>query len=332
VTLHTEAFVGPLAREMTQFVAHKRALGRRYDTEVYALRLFDRYLVTQAVGTIAAVGPAVIKEFLATRPRKRPRSYNHLLGVLRQLFQWLADRGYVDRSPVSCPIRRGGVAPAPFILAPEAVRRLLDRASQLRDFPGVADHRGPTYHAIFAILYGLGLRVGEVSRLDIVDVDQERKLLVIRDTKFGKDRLVPFGPRLGAVLRRYLDTCCASEAERGDAASAPLFVGRYGGRLGRHQIGRVFRSLLPELGLNVPKGMSPPHLHDLRHSFAVGTLLRWYRAGIDPAQRILQLSVFMGHVQPESTAIYLTITSDLLAEAGKRFESLTEPLVDRRQR
>jgi hypothetical protein len=68
-------------------------------------------------------------------------------------------------------------------------------------------------------------------------------------------------------------------------------------------------------------------VHDLRHSFAVGTLLRWYRTGIDPARRLLHLSTFLGHVQPESTAVYLTITADLLAAAGSRFEAFAHPLV-----
>lgn len=87
-------------------------------------------------------------------------------------------------APVAC-VTRGQIA--------------LELAARLPDAPGVV-LRGPTYHAIFALLYGLGLRVGEVCRLDVADVDRSRQLLVIRDTKFGKDRLVPFGPRLGAML------------------------------------------------------------------------------------------------------------------------------------
>jgi len=318
-----QEFAGPLADGMTQYVAHKRVLGRRYETEVYALRLFDRYLLAQQLDTPAAITPAVIEAFLATRPRKRPRSYNHLLGVLRQLFHWLVERGHLAQSPVLCSTRRSSFRPAPFILAPESMRLLLKLTAGLHDYPGTA-HRARTYHAIFALLYGLGLRVGEVCRLDVADVDRARQLLVIRDTKFGKDRLVPFGPRLGAMLKGYL---VARLACRHVAADAPLFPGHYGSRLRRQQIGRVFRSLLPALGLTIPAGISPPHLHDLRHSFAVGTLLRWYRAGIDPAQRVLHLSTFMGHVQPESTAVYLTITSDLLGEAGKRFETFAHPLV-----
>ncbi len=89
----------------------------------------------------------------------------------------------------------------------------------------------------------------------------------------------------------------------------------------------VFRRLRPDLGLSLPLGVSPPRIHDLRHSFAVGTLLRWYRSGIDPGQRLLQLSTFLGHVQPESTAVYLTITSELLRVAGDRFEKYASRLL-----
>jgi len=74
-----------------------------------------------------------------------------------------------------------------------------------------------------------------------------------------------------------------------------------------------------------PDGTAPPCLHSLRHSFAVGCLLRWYREGADPQQRLFRLSTFMGHVDPVSTAVYLTITPQLLAEAGRRFEAFAQP-------
>ncbi len=79
------------------------------------------------------------------------------------------------------------------------------------------------------------------------------------------------------------------------------------------------------LDLAVPDGVSPPRLHGLRHSFAVGCLLRWYREGLDPSARLHQLSTFMGHVSPLSTAVYLRITPQLLAEGASRFEAFAEP-------
>ena len=77
----------------------------------------------------------------------------------------------------------------------------------------------------------------------------------------------------------------------------------------------------------VPDGVSPPVLHSLRHSFAVGRLLRFYRQGLDPAARLHQLSTFLGHVDPVSTQVYLTITPALLEEANRRFEAFAGPVL-----
>jgi integrase len=101
-----------------------------------------------------------------------------------------------------------------------------------------------------------------------------------------------------------------------------------GGCLNPSTISQTFHSLVPRLELQVPLGTSPPRAHDLRHSFAVGTLLRWYRAGLDPSARLLHLSTFLGHVDPCSTAVYLTITQDLLQEANRRFEQFACPVVE----
>jgi integrase len=76
----------------------------------------------------------------------------------------------------------------------------------------------------------------------------------------------------------------------------------------------------------LPAGVAPPRVHDLRHSFAVGALLRWYRDGGDPTSRLLHLSTFLGHVDPASTAVYLTITAELLQAAGERFGRFVAPL------
>ncbi len=87
---------------------------------------------------------------------------------------------------------------------------------------------------------------------------------------------------------------------------------------------QVFHALVRTLRLTIPDGVSTPRLHDLRHSFAVGCLLRWYRDGADPASRLNHLSTFMGHVDPTSTAVYLTITPGLLSQANHRFEAFAE--------
>jgi len=310
-------FQSPLANGIEDFLAYKRALGQSFLTEEYALRLLDAFLVQQKVQTIEGVTAELVDAFLASRPRKRPRSYNHLISVLKRLFSWLIKHNYLTDFPLRMQTRKETSKRIPFLFTTTMVRELLACAGNLKDSRNTP-LRGPTYRTIFALLYGLGLRVGEVTRLCLKDLDFERSLLVIRQTKFAKSRFVPFGPRMQVLLEEYLQLRAKKFGSL--HAEDPLFTFGGGRPINRHTVSQTFHSLLPQLGLRVPQGVSPPRVHDLRHSFAVSTLLRWYREGIEPGTRLLHLSTFLGHVDPDSTAVYLTITPDLLLEANRRFE------------
>lgn len=308
-----------LADPITQYLATKRALGCRFMSEERTLRLLDRFLVSEGISDLNAVTGACLDQFLASRARVNPRSHNHLLGVVRRLFEWLVSQQVIPVSPLQATPWRETPRLLPFLFDPPLIRQLLEAAAQLPDNPR-SGLRGPTYATIFALLAGLGLRIGEVSRLQCGDVDLEQDVLLIRDSKFGKSRLVPFGPRLRQRLQDYLDL--RERHPWPTAGSTPLFS--WNGRQPVHtnSIRNTFREhLLPCLALEVPPGTAPPRVHGLRHSFAVRTLLRWYRDGLDPAARLPHLSTFLGHVNPQSTAVYLTLTQALLQEANRRFEA-----------
>jgi integrase len=319
-------FRSPLARGIELFLAHKRALGYHVRTTESGLRLLDRFLVEQHAEKIEAIMPAVIEAFLASRPRNAPHSFNQLLGIVTRLFDWLIARDLVSRSPMQAKPRRTTASRLPFLFDLPTARRLLDAAGALPDTCNTL-RRGLIYRTMFALLYGLGLRVGEVARLRRKDVDLPRQLLVVRETKFAKSRLVPFGPRIGRLVADYLDLGMVTPRIGPLSAELPIFSFRKGQPVSPGTISTIFHELVSQLALPVPDGTRPPCVHSLRHSFAVGTLLRWYRNGVDPGSRLLQLSTFMGHVNPRSTAVYLTITTDLLTEASQRFERWVEPLL-----
>ena len=130
------------------------------------------------------------------------------------------------------------------------------------------------------------------------------------------------GPRIADLVSAQLERRRTAFPE--SDATAPLFT--FDGRRCIHPgtASQVFHSLVRTLRFTIPDGVSPPRLHDLRHSFAVGCLLRWYRDGSDPASKLNQLSTFMGHVDPTSTAVYLSITPGLLSQANLRFEAFVE--------
>jgi len=315
-------FASILAQEMQTYVQHKRALQRKFRTEEMVLRLLDRYLLEHPVQTLAAITPALIEAFLASRPRPRPRSYNHLLGVTRGFFAWLVVQQRLDDSPVRVRPKPASGQRQPFLFTPAQARRLLELAAALPDQPKGAQ-RGAIYSLAFGLMYALGLRAGEVARLCCQDVDRVRQLLMIRQTKFAKDRVVPFGPRVGQRLADYL---AQRQARLGPAQPEdPLFTFYAGRPIHPGTLSQTFHHLIQQPPFLPPPGVAAPRLHCLRHSFAVGTLLRWYRAGIDPGQRLLQLSTFLGHVDPISTAWYLTVTAELLEEANTRFEHFAAP-------
>jgi integrase len=308
------------AGDIRLFIEAKRALGRKYWRDERILRLFDGFLFEHGVHGPSQLSPALLERFLGLAPGAR--YHNQLLGVVRRLLNWLVVQGKLRTSPLRAARRRVTAARVPFIFDAPLARRLLDAAGQLPD-GSRAPRRGPVYRALFALCYGLGLRVGEACQLRHRDIDLRRNVLTIRDGKFGKSRLVPFGPRMAGLLRQQL--------QQGDQQPAlperPLFT--FDNRRPVHagNVSMTFLALTRGLHLSIPEGCSSPRLHDLRHSFAVGTLLRWYREGVNASARLHYLSTFMGHADPASTAVYLTITDELLHEANRRFEGFAAPTV-----
>jgi integrase len=307
-----------LEMAVADYLAHKRALGRKFDTEEATLGLLLGFSDLRGVRDLRELTPALLEAFVASRPRKRARSFNHLVGVVCCFLEWAVAQQRLQISPLRRARRHETEVRLPFLFDLDQARRLLGAAAALPD-NSRAFGRGTTYHAIFALCFGLGLRAGEACGLRIGDIDAERQLLTVRGGKFGKSRLVPHGPRIGELIARQVERRHAAEDD-------PLFSFD-----GRHSIhpgtaSQVFHQLMAELAFPVPDGVCTPHLHCLRHSFAVGCLTRWYREGVAPQERLYKLSTFMGHVDPASTAIYLTITPQLLAEANGRFEAFAEPV------
>jgi site-specific recombinase XerD len=313
--MNSPVFLSFLAPFLNHFVQYKRALNRKYRADAEVLRLFDRYVQARNIKGWSANDSTAIDDFLKSRPRVSARSYNHLLGTVHRFFAFAVMQQWIQRNPVTASPRAETGGRIPYLFDLKAARQLLAVARSQPE-RSMARYRGLVYETIFALLYGLGLRVGEVVRLKLADADFSRDLLFIRETKFCKSRIVPLGPNLAQRLKRYVE----ERHGRTAAPERPLFSFTKRGCIHEGTVSQAFHALLPRLQLHIPPGVSPPRLHDLRHSFAVATLLRWYRQGIDPNCRLIHLSTFLGHVDPNSTAVYLTITEELLHQAAQRFQ------------
>src|SRR4029077_6224698 len=126
-------------------------------------------------------------------------------------------------------------------------------------------------------------------------------------------------------LQEYLDCYCSWN--KNCNPQSPLFTFDGKRSINPGTVSITFHQLMPKLHLVIPPGISYPRLHCLRHSFAVGTLLKWYRSGVDPTQQLIHLSTFLGHVDPTTTAIYLKMTPELLEVANEKFEKFSASLL-----
>ena len=257
-------FQSPLAEGIKAYLTSKRALGKRFKTEEEMLRLLDRYLIGLSLTNVAEITPAILEAFLASRPRTCPRSYNHLLGVVRRLFDWLVIQCILPRSPLRIQARPATANRQPFIFNRSQARQLLSAAVQLPDTLH-STQRGETYELALLLMYGLGLRVGEVARLWCDDVDLNRRLLVIRQTKFAKSRLVPFGPRVEERIRTYLSHRERYTTDLQHEDPLLSFSKDKKKPLYPKSISHAFHQLVGSLELTVPPGVAAPRAHHLRH-------------------------------------------------------------------
>src|SRR5438876_4444915 len=155
-----------LAAPFATFVQYKQALNRKYRTEAAALRLFDRYLSEHGVAGWESIDNILIDDFLKSRPRTRPRSYNHLVGVLTRFFAWAIVQGLTRCNPVSAKRRRETAQRMPYLFNLSDAKQLLELVHSLPD-RSRAPHRALVYETVFSLLYGLGLRAGEVAKLKL---------------------------------------------------------------------------------------------------------------------------------------------------------------------
>ena len=205
---------------------------------------------------------------------------------------------------------------APHIYTGQEVRAVMRAARKLGPRGSL---RPVVISTLIGLLYASGLRIGEALNLTLSDLDLTRRVIEVREGKFGKSRYVPLSPSATHHLAQYLQR--RREARFSTAPEAPLFLNVNGKKHGHPGFVTVFLHILRGLGLRGPHGERGPRIHDLPHTFAVHRLLAWYRHGDDLAAKLPLLSTFLGHSTVTGTEVYLHATAELLESTGRRFHS-----------
>ena len=300
--------MSPLSGHVEDYLRLRRALGYKLERAGHLLPKLVAYLE-------AAGSPTLTTELAISWARlpeeARPNHWAARLAVARGFARYLQTIEPATQVPPAgvFPTRRH--RPTPYLWSQQDTCRLLEGARGLR-----SPVRAATYEALFGLLAVSGMRVGEAVGLDRDDVEFTAGVITIRQAKFDRTRLVPLHPTTTAALRAYgtkRDLLCPVPS------SAAFFLSSVGTRLDRSAVAKTLRDITTAMGLRTDTIRPTPH--QLRHSFAVRTLIGWQRADVSIDERIATLSIYLGHVSPADTYWYLSAAPELMALAAERLNS-----------
>lgn len=291
----------------------RRAMGYKLDHAEYILVQFITYMHAQP-DTPVTIEHAL--EFATAPAGAAPRWQALRLSTIRCFARWAHTIDPDIQIPPSRLLPARPTRSAPYIYTEEQIGQLLAAADRLR-----TPLRAASYRTLIAVMAALGLRTGEALGMDTTDLDQGAATLTVTG-KYDKVRILPLHPTVLHGITDYLH-------HREQLLPAPtcpaLLISTTGNRLRPSNVHETFRRLTTQAGLRTSSSASRPRLTDLRHTFAVNTMLDAYRSGQDPAAVLPILSTWLGHVQPSDTYWYLTGTSELMTAANDRLRATGQP-------
>jgi len=293
------------------YIALRRSLGFQLRDAANGLRQFASFMEDKGA---AYVTTQLAREWAMLPAHRQPAGWAARLGWVRVFARYRrATDPRIEVPPQGLlPFRPQRAHP--YLYSDDEIQKLLEAAKNLSPVDGL---RPWSYHCLFGLLAVTGLRIGEARRLKRKDANLQEGLLLIRQTKFNKTRLVPLHASTQQALAVY--------AERRDrlvprATADSFFLNDHGRCLESSAVRRTFYDLSHQIGLRGPTDRNGPRIHDFRHRFAVHTLTRWYRSGDDIERRLPVLSTYLGHAHVADTYWYLSVHPELMGLATERLE------------
>jgi integrase/recombinase XerD len=304
-----------LRQALNEYLEMRRALGYKLYRDGLALAHFVSFLTEQKQDYITVKHSL---EWAQQPPQAQPATWAARLKYVRVFAQYVSATDPRTEIPSSLLLPYKPKRRRPYIYSESEIRRLLTAALKL---PTEHAIKKQTYHHLLGLLAVSGMRISEALNLKVTNVDLSAGILTIEGSKLGKSRLIPLHPSSRAALAKY--ALCRNEFLDGREATH-FFVNMVGKRLDEGTVRRTFYWLSREIGIRGSASSHGPRIHDLRHAFAVSTLLRWYRNGENVESRLPILSTFLGHVHVSDTYWYLTAYPELMGQAVQRLERLWE--------
>lgn len=300
-----------LAKALTDYLNLRTSLGFKLKDARKALPKFVSFLNRRSARFITAR----LAVQWAVAPQTAKKGYwAQRLSMTRGFAKYLSGLDSRTEIPPAGILPYGNRRRKPHIYTHDEVCQLLRATRAGRHARKIHAH---TYAAIFGLLSATGLRLSEALNLNDADVDLDKGLLTIRGSKWRKSRLVPIHPTTVQKLALYQHTRNRVHPKR---ITSAFFILDNGARPRVLAVERKYLRVARRIGLRGPPGTKGPYLHDFRHSFAVNTLLRWYRSGVDVERHLPELATYLGHSHVAYTYWYLSAEPELLQLAAQRLE------------
>lgn len=295
-----------LGEHVADYLALRRSLGFKLVHEGHILPQFAVYL--ESAGSSRITTDLAIT-WARLPAGVQPVTWTHRLGAVRGFARYLHAIDPATEIPPRAVFAGQGKRPTPYVYSDTDIDRLLTAAGDLR--PAL---RAATYRTLFGLLAVSGMRIREALNLRRTDLDLRAGVVTVIGGKSGATtRLLPLHPSTIAALRGYQrlrDRSCPA------ATADTVFISTCGTALTYGPVRDTFNRLTTTIGFRT--ATVRPRIHDLRHSFAVHTLIGWYHSGEDVAARMPALSTYLGHVNPAGTYWYLTAVPELMGLAAQQ--------------
>ena len=299
-----------LREQVADYLRLRRSLGYKLVEHERFLNQFLDYLEKSRATTITAENALA---WAKLPDGANPRWHGARLSAVRGFAAWARAFDADIQVPPTGLLPMRTVRATPYLYSQDQVRALMNAAAGL-----VPETKSATLTTLIGLLAVTGMRAGEAVRADLADLDLDAGTLTVRGTKFGKSRLLPLHNSALEALRAYLRIRSTAAAP----GTSALLVSVAGTRLTYDNAHRVFKKLTAQAGIRPRSTACRPRMHDLRHSFAIDTLLDAYRSGADVGPWLPLLSTYLGHTEPADTYWYLHAAPELLALAADRVNTL----------
>jgi integrase len=311
----TRYYESAFAAHMADFIRYKRAQGLKYDTVPRSLRSFSRFLTAKNADE-ASIGKELIEEWCSFRPNENRQTQIRRIVETTQFLKYLSERGVDVHLPRPTRKSRASGAFVPHIFSHEELRRFFEECDQISArTPSMMPVMLPV---LFRLLLGCGLRISEALGLRLGDVDLDNGILVIRKSKFNKDRLIPISDSLLAVLRGY--SAIHHKIPKDDKET--FFAHRDGRAVNQNNIYRWFRKVIWTAGISHGGRGNGPRVHDFRHTFSVYSLKAMTDKGMDMYCALPLLSTYLGHASVSATGQYVRLTQDMFPGIIERVNAI----------